>query len=69
MIRLDVVQGSEAWRRARMGVPTASAFDRILTPGGKPSKSAEGYKFELLGELMMGRPLDSPKYLWMERGN
>ena len=52
-----------------MGVPTASAFDRILTPGGKPSKSAEGYKFELLGELMMGRPLDSPKYLWMERGN
>ena len=52
-----------------MGVPTASAFDRILTPGGKPSKSAEGYLYELLGELMMGCPHDAPKYGWMGRGN
>jgi hypothetical protein len=64
-----MAQGSAEWRLARMGIPTASSFDRILTPGGKPSKSAEGYMYELLGELMMGRPLDAPKYPWMQRGN
>lgn len=69
MIVHNMKQGSEEWRRARMGIPTASAFDRILTPGGKPSKSAEGYMYELLGELMMGRPSDnSPKSSWMNRG-
>lgn len=65
----DVVQGSEEWRRLRMGVPTASEFHRILTAGGKPSKSAEPYMFELLGELMMGRPMDAPSFPWMQRGN
>lgn len=70
MIRYDnIVQGSEEWRRLRMGMPTASAFDRILTPGGKPSKSADDYLYELLGELIMGRPFDAPKYPWMLRGN
>jgi hypothetical protein len=61
-------QGSEAWRRARMGVPTASQFNRILTPTGRPSKQAEHYIYELLAELMMGRPLDSESYPWMQRG-
>jgi hypothetical protein len=64
-----VAQGSEEWRRLRMGVPTASEFHRILTPTGKPSKSAEPYLCELLGELMMGRPLDSPSFPWMQRGH
>lgn len=69
MIRHDVKQGSEEWRRLRMGVPTASEFHKILTPTGKPSKQAEGYKYELLAELMMGRPLDAVAYPWMIRGN
>jgi putative phage-type endonuclease len=69
MIRLDMQQGSEEWRRVRMGKPTASEFHRILTPGGKPSKSAEGYLYSLLAELMLGRPLDAPSYPWMQRGH
>ena len=69
MITHDVVQGSEEWRRLRMGVPTASEFHRILTPGGKPSASAEKYLFELLGELLMARPMEKPTYPWMQRGN
>lgn len=69
MITHNVVQGSEEWRHLRMGVPTASEFHRILTPGGKPSKSAEPYMCELLGELLMGRPLEKPTYPWMQRGN
>ena len=27
-----IEQGSEAWQQLRLGIPTASAFDRILTP-------------------------------------
>lgn len=69
MILHDVVQGSEEWRRLRMGVPTASEFHRILTPGGKPSASAESYLYELLGELLMSRPMETPTYSWMQRGN
>lgn len=70
MIRHDVAQGSAEWRRIRMGVPTASAFHKIITPKkGKPSEQAEGYRYELLAELMLGRPLDSPSYPWMQRGS
>ena len=52
-----------------MGVPTASEFHRILTPTGKPSESAEAYMCELLGELLMARPMEAPTYPWMQRGN
>ena len=69
MITHNVTQGSEEWRRLRIGVPTASEFHRILTPTGKPSKSAEPYLCSLLGELMMGRPLDAPSFPWMQRGH
>lgn len=65
----DVAQGSTAWLKLRAGIPTASEFDRILTPTGKPSASAETYLQELLAERMMGRPIDRMKTEWMERGN
>ena len=39
MIILDVEQGSRAWIEARLGIPTASEFSRIVTPGGKLSAS------------------------------
>jgi hypothetical protein len=70
MIRYDMPQGSAEWRSARMGVPTASSFHRIITPKtAKPSAQADAYLHELLAELMLGRPLDSPAYPWMQRGN
>lgn len=68
MIRHDVVQGTEAWLRLRMGRPTASEFSRIVTPTGKPSSQASDYVNDLLGELMLGRPLDGLSMPWMERG-
>ena len=40
MIILDCEQGSRAWEEARLGIPTASCFARIVTPGGKLSKSS-----------------------------
>ena len=69
MIVLDVEQGSDEWFHARLGIPTASCFDKIITGTGKASTSAEGYRRELLAEWKTGKPLVSYKSEWMERGN
>ena len=69
MIIHACVQGTEAWLRLRMGRPTASQFHRIITPTGKPSASADDYVNELLGELMLGRPLDKPETMAMVNGS
>lgn len=66
----DVCQGTTEWLALRAGIPTASSFDRILTPRtGKPSSSAEGYLFSLLAERLMGKPIVEHVSLWMERGS
>jgi len=60
---------SAEWYYLRLGIPTASEFHRILTPGGKLSKQCEDYAYRLLAELMLGKPLDdSPETQWMIRG-
>ncbi len=69
MIIHDVPQGSTAWLRLRMGVPTASSFDSIVTPTGKPSASAERYMLNLLAERLMDHPLEEHVSLWMSRGS
>ncbi len=69
MIRLDVKQGSPEWIAARLGIPTASQFHRIVTPGRKPSAGAHGYMCELLAEKMLGASLDPFVSEWMERGS
>lgn len=69
MIVHDVVQGSPEWFACHIGLPTASAFDRIITPTGKPSTQADGYANELLAEMMAGEPLESfSGSEWMLRG-
>jgi hypothetical protein len=68
MILHDVIQGSTEWLAVRAGIPTASEFDRIVTPKGKLSTQAEKYMHRLLAERIMGRPvLQVPTY-WMGRG-
>ena len=57
MIALDVEQNTQAWFEARMGVATASCFNRIVTPGGKLSAQREGYIGELLAEYFTGMPV------------
>lgn len=64
-----VTQGSAAWRELRAGIPTASEFDNLLTPTGKPSKSFDRYLHELLAERIMGRPRAEIITLAMERGS
>ena len=65
----DVVQGSAEWIDMRCGIPTASQFHRIITPGGKPSKSAEMYRFELIAERILGVATDPYISHWMDRGS
>lgn len=65
---IDCKQGSDEWHRARLGIPTASRFDAIITKTGKPSGQAEGYMHELLAEWLIGEPLDNFDSSFMERG-
>lgn len=69
MIVHNVLQGSPEWLALRAGIPTASGFDSIVTPGGQPSKSAERYLFGLLAERIMGHPRIEAVSTWMQRGN
>ena len=67
---LECEQGTTEWREARLGIPTASAFKRILTPTGKGSSSAEGYLAELLAEWALGEPISEfVGNEWTERGH
>lgn len=69
MIRLDVEQGSLEWLEARLTIPTASEFDRIITPKTlKLSASSEAYRHELLAEWLLGEPLVSGDSGFMMRG-
>lgn len=66
---IDVQQGSPEWRRARLGIPTASEFKRIITSTGQPSKQAAMYARELVTETMIGEPIkDLDNLYWIERG-
>jgi hypothetical protein len=65
---LEAPQGTREWLMARLGIPTASMFGKIITPGLKPSASAEGYMHRLLAEWMIGEPLDDVSSDWMARG-
>jgi hypothetical protein len=48
-----VAQGTEEWHRLRLGIPTASNFDRIMMPSKMQlSKSADKYIARLISERM-----------------
>ena len=68
---IECVQGSDEWLNARLGIPTASEFHRIITAvKGDLSKSARKYAAGLVAEALLGKPLEKPPgSLWvMERG-
>jgi YqaJ-like viral recombinase domain len=64
-----VTQGSPEWLALRCGIPTASCFDQIVTPKGKPSSQAERYMHTLLAERIMGHPAQEIVTGWMDRGS
>ena len=63
-------QGSEAWFRERLGLPTSSMFATVLAKGvGKAeSKTRRTYLMKLAGEILTGEPMDAYSNHHMERG-
>lgn len=68
MIALEIEQRSEEWNKARLGIPTASSFDKIITPQGKPSKQAMKYLYTLACERVTGVKEEGFKSSAMDRG-
>lgn len=81
LVWIDCEQGSEEWFNARLGIPSASQFKRIVDTKGKWSRSAMAYCDELVGEIITGRTSKKPRktkppeendpsnpYYWMDRG-
>lgn len=61
-------QGTPEWLAARLGRPSASNFDRICTPTGKPSGGQNKYAAELLTEWFYNAPASDYQSAAMERG-
>lgn len=68
MIVDECVQCSPEWFAARLGKPTASNFNKIITAGGKPSAQAQKYCYQLAGERIAGSHQETYKNAAMERG-
>jgi hypothetical protein len=69
MILHSVQQGTTEWAMLRVGIATASNFDKIITPKTlKPSSQADGYAHRLIAEQALGYPLDNATSGFMERG-
>lgn len=67
---VDCEQGTEAWFRARMGMPTASEFSTVMASGrgGGESKTRRTYMLKLAGEIVTGEPMENYTNAHMERG-
>ena len=59
MIIVECKQNSPEWFAARLGIPTASGFQKIITSTGARSKQREKYLYELAGEIVTGESSDN----------
>jgi len=64
---IDCEQNSEEWLRARMGLPTASAFSDVLAKG--EGKTRRTYMLKLAGEIITGEPMEGFTNAHTERGH
>lgn len=55
-----MIQGSEEWHKARIGMITASRFKDAIAQGrsGGVGKTSENYAYEIVGEILTGEPAD-----------
>lgn len=69
MIEHPAKQGSDEWAEARLGIPTASQFGRLVAPRTKKISAGIGkYVHELLAEWALGFAAEPPPGEWMDRG-
>jgi hypothetical protein len=65
---LDVEQGTQEWMAARVSIPSASVFDKIITTKGETSKSRQKLLYQLAGEKVIGSKEESYTNAAMQRG-
>jgi len=65
---LDFEQGTSEWLQARLGIPTASNFGKLITSTGKKSTQIDGFLNTLVAETLMGKPADFFTNDHMQRG-
>jgi hypothetical protein len=68
---IDCEQGSQEWLTARLGIPTASEFAKVITAvKGDLSKQARKYAHQLVAETLLGEPCESSigNLDWVVRG-
>lgn len=64
-----VDQGEFEWLELRLGIPTASEFNKIFSPVKlERSKQQKDYIYHLVAERMLERPLEDYSSIWMDRG-
>lgn len=71
IIYRDIEQGTPEWWAVRLGIPTASCFDKIVTPAkGELSKSSRAYAQYLVAETLLREPLEPerPDPYWIAWG-
>jgi len=67
---IECEQNTPEWEAARIGLPTASLFDKIITATGKASSQAEAYANRLIAELLIGKPIKEWEGNgWSDRGH
>lgn len=70
MIIIDCEQGSPEWFSVRLGIPTASKFNKIITSIKlEASKSAENYINKLIAEWLIEKTDEEYQSEWMKRGH
>lgn len=67
----QVEQGSVRWYELRLGIPTASNFNKIITPKGERSKQGRKYMYRLIAERLLKESQDDQIGFvkWVEHGS
>ena len=52
----DIEQGSQEWLSLRLGIATASNFNKIITSTGKESSQLNQYAFYLASDYFLTEP-------------
>lgn len=65
---INVEQRTSEWYAARLGVPSASNFAKVISPTGKKSTQVESYLNRLVADILTGRSEQQEPTEAMQRG-
>ena len=65
---INVIQGTDEWKNCRLGIPTSSNFEKLITTKGETSKQRYKYLYRLAGEKVSGNAEETYQNGAMQRG-